>query len=166
MGVPGRRLDWLPLKRSVRTGESSAATTPDDPLESKNNRAALRNHWRDSATRPGSYNDFNRLALLAFRRLLGLALFRRGFFLRFCFHLFLGHRLFLGLLSRRGRLSGCGRRGGFVVLAVFFRFFVDHHFIHFFHDIHVRVLRAFLVVVRFKVGQLVVFVVVHFCVEH
>src|SRR5580704_1656047 len=98
MGVPGRRLVWLQLKRSVRIGESGAATTPDDPLESKNNRAALRNHWRDSATRPGSHNDFNRLALLAFRRLLGLALFRRGFFLRFCFHLFLGHRLFLGLL--------------------------------------------------------------------
>src|SRR6202021_4047262 len=103
MGVPGRRLDWLQLKRLVRTGESDTATTPDDPLESKNNRGALRNHWGDSATRPGSYNDFNRLALLAFRRLLGLALFRRGFFLRFCFHLFLVHPLFLGFLSRRRR---------------------------------------------------------------
>jgi hypothetical protein len=28
-------LDWLQLKRSVRTGESGTATTPDDPLESK-----------------------------------------------------------------------------------------------------------------------------------
>src|ERR1700722_4896750 len=120
MGVPGRRLDWLQLKRSVRTGESGTATTPDDPLESKNNRAALRNHWRDSATRPGSYNDISRLALLAFRRLLGLALFRRGFFLRFCFHLFLGHRLFLGLLSRRGRLLECGRCGVFFVPSLFF----------------------------------------------
>src|ERR1700684_4556281 len=125
MGVPGRRLDWLPLKRSVRTGESSAATTPDDPLESKNNQEALRNQWRDAATRPGSDNDFNRLALLAFRRLLGLALFRRGFFLRFCFHLFLGHRLFLGLLSRRGRLLGCGRGGGFVLVPAFFLVFLS-----------------------------------------